>query len=130
MLQQVASLVLQAFGISYSWLGQNLVSPVLSFARGFEFAIILIAAVIFFLLSMFLLMKQARRLPRSYAIEITDIYGARVSIDGVRETYSTHVAAESYARMYSQSFGNQYKFRVVGVPRKDRIAGRPPKKAL
>lgn len=111
------SLLFQAFGISYAWLDQNFISPVLAFARGFEFAIVLAAAILFFLISMFLVIKQAKKLPKSYAIEILDIYGERVSIDGVRQAYSTHAAAESYARMYQHSFGQQYKFRVVGVPK-------------
>ena len=114
MLQIAVSVMLQAFGISYTWLDQNLISPVLSFARGFEFAIVLSAAVLFFLISMFLVIKQAKKLPKSYGIEIVDIYGEKVSIDGVRQIYTTHAAAESYARMYRESFGQQYKFKVVG----------------
>ena len=115
MLQIAVSVLLQAFGISYTWLDQNLVSPVLTFARGFEFAIVLTAAVLFFLISMFFLIKQAKKLPKSYSIEIVDVYGEKVSIDGVRQVYSTHSAAESYARMYRESFGEQYKFKVVGL---------------
>ena len=121
MLQIAISIMFQAFGISYTWLDQNLISPVLTFARGFEFAVVVTAAVIFFLISMFLLMKQAKKLPKAYTIEISDVYGEKVSIDGVRQAYTTHAAAESYARMYRESFGQQYKFRVVGLlkdPRK------------
>jgi hypothetical protein len=117
MLQIAISLLFQAFGISYTWLDQNLISPVLAFARGFEFAIVLTAAVIFFLISMFLVIRQAKKLPKSYSIEIVDVYGEKVSIDGVRQNYSTHSAAESYARMYRDSFGQQYRFRVVGLSR-------------
>jgi hypothetical protein len=120
MLQIAISIMFQAFGISYAWLDQNLISPVLTFARGFEFAIVVTAAVIFFLISMFLLMKQAKRLPKSYTIEISDVYGEKVAIDGVRQAYTTHAAAESYARMYRESFGQQYKFRVVGLLREPR----------
>lgn len=114
MVQIAIAIMLQAFGISYAWLDQNLITPVLTFARGFEFAIVLTAAVVFFLISMFLVIKQAKKLPKSYGIEIVDIYGEKVSIDGVRQVYTTHAAAESYARMYRESFGQQYKFRVVG----------------
>ena len=115
MLHIAVSLILQAFGISYTWLDQNLVGPVLSFARGFEFAIVCAAAILFFLISMFLVIRQAKKLPKSYAIEITDLYGEKVSIDGVRQVYATHDAAESYARMYRDSFGHQYTFKVVGA---------------
>jgi hypothetical protein len=46
-------------------------------------------------------------------VEIVDVYGQPVSIDGVRQAFKTYDAAESYARMYRQNF-SQYKFRVVG----------------
>lgn len=110
----VVTVLVQAFGISYAWLNQYLVDPVLSFARGFEFAIVCAAAVLFFLISMALVIRQARKLPQSYAIEITDIYGKKVEIDGVRQEYTTYDVAESFARMYRTSFG-LYKFRVVGT---------------
>lgn len=115
MLQVAIGIILQAFGISYAWLDQNLVNPVLSFARGFEFAVVCAAAILFLLISMFLLMRQAKKLPKSYSIEIIDVYGERVSVDGVRKEYTTHDVAESYARMYRNSFGPQYKFKVVGA---------------
>ena len=115
MLHLAISLILQAFGISYTWLDQNLIGPVLSFARGFEFAIVCAAAILFLLISMALVIRQAKKLPKSYAIEITDVYGAKVAIDGVRQDYSTHDVAESFARMYRHSFGEQYRFRVVGA---------------
>jgi hypothetical protein len=110
----VVTILVQAFGISYAWLNQYLVDPVLSFARGFEFAIVCAAAVLFFLISMALVIRQARKLPKSYAIEITDVYGKKVAIDGVRQEYTTHDVAESFARMYRTSLG-LYKFRVVGT---------------
>ncbi|HKX80951.1 MAG TPA: hypothetical protein VJL54_01720 [Nitrososphaera sp.] len=114
MIHVALSVLLQAFGISYAWLDQNLIGPVLSFARGFEFAVVCAAAILFFLISMFLIMKQAKKLPKSYSLEITDIYGEKVDIDGVRQAFATYDVAASYARMYRHSFGPQYKFRVVG----------------
>ena len=105
----------QSFALTYSWLNDNLISPFIAFTRGFEFAIIFLAAVLFFAISVFLLLKQAKKLPKSYAIEIVDVYGQEVSIDGVRQIFATHDAAESYARMYQRNFGDQYRFRVVGV---------------
>ena len=114
MIHVALSVLLQAFGVSYAWLDQNLIGPVLSFARGFEFAVVCAAAILFFLISMFLIMKQAKKLPKSYSLEITDIYGEKVDIDGVRQAFATYDVATSYARMYRHSFGSQYKFRVVG----------------
>lgn len=110
----IVAFLAQIFSIAYAWLNQNLVSPFLAFTRGFEFALIFMAAAMFFAISVFLLLKQAKKLPKSYTIEIEDVYGEKVSIDGVRQAFATHDAAESYARMYRDSF-RQYKFRVVGV---------------
>lgn len=105
----------QSFGVTYSWLNENLISPFLAFTRGFEFAIILMAAALFFAISVFLVLKQAKKLPKSYTIEIIDLYGEQITIDGVRQAFATHDAAESYARMYRSNFGQQYRFRVIGV---------------
>jgi hypothetical protein len=101
----------------YTWLNSNIVSPLLAFTRGFEFAIIFIAAALFLATSVFVLLKQAKKLPKSYAIEIVDLCGEKVSIDGVRQIFSTYDAAESYARFYRDQFP-QYKFKVVGLTQK------------
>jgi hypothetical protein len=115
LLDSVLAIFTQSFGLTYSWLNDNLIGPFLAFTRGFEFAIIFMAAALFFAISVFLLLKQAKKLPKSYTVEIVNVYGQVVSIDGVRQTFATHDAAESYARMYRSNFGQQYRFRVVGV---------------
>ncbi len=107
--------IVQLFIVTYSWLNNNLISPLLVFARGFEFAIIFISAVIFLAISVFVLLRQAKKLPYSYSIEIFDVYGNKTTIEGVRHIFATYDAAESYARMYQDSFGSQYKFKVVGI---------------
>jgi len=115
LLESILAIFAQSFGVTYSWLNENLISPFLAFTRGFEFAIILMAAGLFFAISVFLVLKQAKKLPKSYTIEIIDLYGEQISIDGVRQAFATHDAAESYARMYRSNFGQQYRFRVIGV---------------
>ena len=110
----IAAIMMQSFGLMYTWLNSNIVSPFLAFTRGFEFAVIFIAAALFLAISVFVLLKQAKKLPKSYAIEIIDLCGERVSIDGVRQIFSTYDGAESYARFYRDHFP-QYKFTVVGV---------------
>jgi apolipoprotein N-acyltransferase len=115
LLESILAIFVQSFGLTYSWLNANLISPFMAFTRGFEFAVVFMAAALFFAISVFLLLKQAKKLPRSYTIEIVDLYGEQVSIDGVRQTFATHEAAESYARMYRSNFGHQYRFKVVGV---------------
>lgn len=115
LLESVLAIFTQSFGLTYSWLNANLVSPFIAFARSFEFAVILMAAVLFFTISVFLVLRQAKKLPKSYTVEIVDLFGEQVSIDGVRQAFATHDAAESYARMYRSNFGHQYRFRVIGV---------------
>jgi apolipoprotein N-acyltransferase len=115
LLESVLAIFTKSFGLTYSWLNENLIGPFMAFTRGFEFAVVFMAAALFFAISVFLLLKQAKKLPKSYAIEIIDLYGEHVSIDGVRQIFATHDAAESYARMYRNNFGHQYRFRVVGV---------------
>lgn len=115
LLESVLAIFTQSFGLTYSWLNANLVSPFIAFTRGFELAVILMVAVFFFTISVFLVLRQAKKLPKSYTVEIVDLFGEQVSIDGVRQAFSTHDAAESYARMYRSNFGHQYRFRVIGV---------------
>jgi len=114
LLESILTIFVQSLTLTYSWLNQNLISPILAFTRGFEFAMIFLAAALFFAISLFFLLKQAKKLPKSYSIEIVNVYGQVVSIDGVRQVFKTHDVAESYARMYRNNFGDQYRFRVVG----------------
>ena len=107
LIESVPTIFVQAFALTYSWLNENLVSPFVAFTRGFEFALIFMAAALFFAISVFLLLRQAKKLPKSYTIKIVNLYGELVSIDGVRQTFATHDAAESYARMYRSEFGHQ-----------------------
>jgi apolipoprotein N-acyltransferase len=114
-IETVLAIFTQSFGLTYAWLNDNLISPFIAFTRGFEFAVIFLAAALFFAISVFFLLRKAKKLPKSYMIEIVNVYGQMVSIDGVRQTFATHEAAESYARMYRSNFGNQYRFRVIGA---------------
>src|SRR5919198_5550390 len=111
LLEPVLAIFTQSFGLTYSWLNENLISPFMAFTRGFEFAVVFMAAALFFAISVFLLLRQAKKLPKSYTVEIIDLYGEQVSIDGVRQSAATHEAAESYARMYRSNFGPQYTYR-------------------
>ena len=102
------------FNIVYTCLNQNLIIHIINFVKGFESAIIVIAAVLFLLISVAITLRNAKKLPNSYVIEIFDLYGKKTSIDGLRQVFATYDAAESYARFYCQTYREQYKFRVVG----------------
>ena len=95
-------------------LNHSLVSPIFSFAKGVEFVIVLGFAIAFFLLAIFITLRQAKRLPTSYSIDVTDVFGKTSAVDGLRLSFSTHSGAESYARLYRATYAGQYQFRVIG----------------
>ncbi len=105
----------KALSMAFRWLDQNLISNFLSFVKGFEFAIIVMMAIFFLLVSVYIMMRQYKRLPKSYHIAVYDVFGRETVIDGLRQTFATPDAAESYARLYSEMYERQqYKFRVIG----------------
>jgi hypothetical protein len=106
----------KAFSIAFRWLDQNLISNFLNFVKGFEFAVIVMVAIFFLLVSVYIMLRQYKRsLPKSYRIVVYDVFGRETVIEGLRQTFATHDAAESYARLYSEMYGRQqYKFKVIG----------------
>src|ERR687898_1282962 len=102
------------FNIASTCLNQNLITHVINFVKGFESAIIVIAAILFLLISIAITLRNVKKLPKSYVIEILDLYGRKTSIDSLRQVFATYDAAESYARFYREIYSKQYKFRVVG----------------
>ena len=106
----------KAFSIAFRWIDQNLISNFLNFIKGFEFAVIVMVAIFFLLVSVYIMLRQYKRsLPKSYRIVVYDVFGRETVIDGLRQTFATHDAAESYARLYSEMYGRQqYKFKVIG----------------
>jgi hypothetical protein len=105
----------KVLNICFRWLDQNLASNFLNFVKGFEFAIIVMVAIFFLLVSVHIMLRQYRRLPKSYSIVVYDVFGKKTVIDGLRQRFATFDAAESYARLYSEMYGRQqYKFKVIG----------------
>ena len=105
----------KVLSIALRWLDQNLISSFLNFVKGFEFVMIAMIAVFFLLISVHIMMRQHKRLPKSYRIVVYDVFGRETVIDGLRQTFATHDAVESYARLYSEMYGRQqYKFKVIG----------------
>jgi Na+/alanine symporter len=105
----------KVMSIAFRWLDQNLASNFLTFIKGFEFAIIIMMAIFFLLVSVHIMMKQHKKLPKSYQIVVYDVFGRETVIDGIRQTFATYDAAESYARLYSEMYERQqYKFKVTG----------------
>jgi hypothetical protein len=44
-----------------------------------------------------------------------DVYGQKVTPDGLRLVFKTYDAAESYDQFYRDSYNGQYEFRVIGI---------------
>ena len=97
----------------YRWFEQYVINYFVNFGKGFEQVFVMIAIITFLLLSVFLLIRQAKKLPKYYFIEIVDIFGRSIILDDLRVNFSTYDAAESYSQFYSALFGEQYRFRVT-----------------
>ena len=110
----ITSTVVMAFGLAYRWLEQNVISYVLSFVRGFEQALVMLTVIAFLLIMVYMMIKHVKRLPKSYGIEIVDIFGKKIVLEGLRLQFVTYEAAKSYSQFYTNLYGKRYQFHVVG----------------
>ena len=110
----IITIIVRTFGIIHKWLDQYLIIYLVNFAKSFEFAIIIIAAIIFLLFSVFLTIRYLKQLPKYYVVEIADIYDKKAAVEDLRVVFRTYDAAESYALFYREIYKDQYKFSVVG----------------
>jgi hypothetical protein len=62
--------------------------------------------------------RQAKTLPLSYAILILDNHGKKIILPELRLNFRKYEVAESYAQFYRDMYGQQYKFRVIGLRNK------------
>ena len=110
----IMSLFGRLFADSYKVLDQYLVSNFLAFIKGFEIAIFMTIAIIFLLITVAMAIRQLKRLPKFYLIEVVDLDGRKTTVDDLRQIFSTYEAAESYARFYRKLYDRQYIFKVIG----------------
>jgi hypothetical protein len=88
----------------------------MKFVKGFEHKVVLVAVITFLLITIFITMRQVRRLPLSYTIQILDTDGERVILTDLGLDFKRYEVAESYARFYRDMFSQQrYNFRVIGL---------------
>ena len=99
----------------FKWLDQNMLVYILTTAKSFEYVIVFCCAILFLLITVYVTLRRARRLPKSYIVEVVDVYGQKVTPDGLRLVFRTYDAAEGFAQFYRDSYNTQYKFRVIGV---------------
>lgn len=109
----IITALFEVLNIVYKWLDNNLITYFINFSKGFEYALIILSTILFLLISVSITLRNAKKLPKSYVIEVVDLYDKKITIDGIRCTFSTHDVAESYVRHYREIF-KHYKFKVVG----------------
>ena len=103
-----------AFGLAYRWLDHNVLSYILIFIRGFEQALVMLTVITFLLIMVYMMIKHVKRLPKLYGIEIVDIFGKKIVLEGLRLQFVTYDAAKSYSQFYTSLYGERYHFHVVG----------------
>ena len=54
----------KALNITFRWLDQNFISNFLSFVKGFEFAVIVIVALFFLLVSAYMMMRTVQKIAK------------------------------------------------------------------
>ena len=111
----VISILARLSATIFKWLDQNILVYILTTAKNFEYIIAFCCAILFLLITVFITLRQARKLPKSYIVEVVDMYEQKIMPDGLRLSFKTYEAAESYAQFYRNSYNGQYKFRVIGV---------------
>jgi hypothetical protein len=109
----IMTALFEILNIAYKWIDNNLITSFINFSKGFEYALIIMSTIFFLLLSVSILLRNAKKLPKSYLIEVVDSHDKKITIDDIRYTFSTHDVAESYVRHYREIF-KHYKFKVVG----------------
>ncbi len=94
----------------------------MEFVNDFKHIIVLIAAIVFLLITVFITIRQVKKLPLSYTIQILDSHNESIILTDLRLHFRKYEVAESYARFYRDIFEQQqYKFRVIGL--KKGVAG-------
>ena len=88
----------------------------MKFVKGFKHIVVLIPAIAFLLIIMFVTIRQVKKLPLSYTIVILDNQGKKIILPDLRLNFRKYEVAESYAQFYRDIFGQQqYKFRAIGL---------------
>ncbi|MGC1929758.1 MAG: hypothetical protein WA667_12335 [Candidatus Nitrosopolaris sp.] len=87
----------------------------MKFVNDFKHIVVLIAAITFLLIAMFIIIRQVKKLPLSYTIQILDNHGERITLPDLRLHFRRYDVAESYAHVYRHMYIQQYKFTVIGL---------------
>jgi hypothetical protein len=89
--------------------GPKYAGYILTTAKNFEYIIVFCCAILFLLITVFVTLRQTKKLPKSYIVEVFDIYGQKATPDGLRLAFKTHDVAEKYGRLDDDETGKCYK---------------------
>jgi hypothetical protein len=124
MYEPILSLFLKTMEPFYRWFSENLFAHIMTFSKELGALVVFVSAVAFLLITIYFVMKQAKRLPKRYMLETFDQDGKKTVIPELRITFGTYQAAASYAEMYTKLYKYRYKFRLLGVKDNFSILGR------
>ncbi len=124
MYETIVSLFFKSIEPLYKWLSENLVAHVMTFGKEFGALVVFVSAVAFLLITVYFIMKQAKRLPKRYVLETFDHDGKKVVIPDLRIVFSTYQVAASYAEFYTKMYEYKYKFRLLGIRDSISVLGR------
>ena len=113
--------IAKVFNLLYLWLEHNIIDHILSFSRTFGNMLVLISVVIFLLILAYITIKHLKKLPKFYLIEVTDVFGNDIILEGIRTKFRTYDAAKSYSEFYSEIYKKQYKFNVIGSNQRNEL---------
>ena len=124
MYEPILSLFFKTIEPLYRWFSENLFAHLMTFSKEFGALIVFVSAVAFLLITVYFVMKQAKKLPKRYVLETFDQDGKKTVIPELRITFGTYQAAASYAEFYSRLYKYKYKFRLLGIKDNISILGR------
>ena len=122
MYEAIVGLMLKTIDPLYKWFSDNLVVHFMTFGKEFGTVVVFISAVAFLLITMYFIMRQAKRLPNRYVLEAYSQGGKSIVIPELRVSFATYQAAASYAEFYTKLYSGKYKFKLIGVKDKIKIS--------
>jgi hypothetical protein len=107
-------IIAKVFNLLSSWLEHNIIDNILAFSKIFGNMIFFISVIIFLLILAYITIKHLKKLPKFYVIEVTDVYGNNIILEGIRTQFRTYDVAKNYSEFYSNLYKKQYRFNVIG----------------
>ena len=96
----------------YRLFEQYVVNYLVNLGRGFEHVFVMLVVTIFLLITIYILIKRIKKLPKSYVIVVLDIFGRKTILRDLRVKFSTYNVAVSYSQFYRALYGGRYVFQV------------------